>query len=255
MKRLLFLLIIITSFVGCQNKPEPVVQRDTLYLTDTISGQASVLPSGFCLLTDSIPGVILEMRYFSTYNFTGRRIPGYEQPVALLTCKAAGALKKVAEEMEQKGYRLKIFDCYRPQQAVAYFVRWAGESTDTLMRQVFYPCIEKSSLFAKGFISSRSGHTRGSTIDLTLFDIAKGKEVDMGGPFDFFGEVSRYNSSSVTAAQHSNRKLLREVMDRHGFSPIATEWWHFTLRNEPFPHTYFDFPVREYASSASNTLH
>lgn len=199
--------------------------------------------SGFVLLSDAIPDAILEIRYYSTYNFVGERIDGYEEPVALLTREAAKALRAVSDELADKGYRLKIYDAYRPQTAVNHFVRWARDAADIRMKSVFYPDLDKSVLFKQGYIASRSGHSRGSTVDLTLFDVAAGKEVDMGGTFDFFGQRSSPNYSGVTEEQHSNRMLLRDVMTAHGFAPLSTEWWHFTLRNEPYKDTYFTFPV------------
>ena len=199
--------------------------------------------SGFVLLSEAAPDVILEIRYFSTYNFIGDRIEGYEQPVALLTKEAAAALRAVSGDLMKAGYRLKVFDAYRPQRAVDHFVRWAGDLQDTRMKPYFYPEVEKESLFSLGFIARRSGHSRGSTVDLTLFDMAAGKETDMGGPFDLFGALSHGDYSGVTEEQRKNRMLLREAMERRGFRPLSEEWWHFTLINEPYPDTYFNFPV------------
>lgn len=199
---------------------------------------------GFVLVTDVIPEVILEIRYFSTYNFVGERIDGYEQPCALLTKEAAEALKAVSDDVMAQGYRLKIFDAYRPQTAVEHFVRWAADPNAEEMKPYFYPDMEKSRLFAEGYIASKSGHSRGSTVDLTLFDVKTGKEVDMGGVFDYLGRLSHFNyTSGLTEEQIANRKLLRDVMVKHGFRPISTEWWHFTLIEEPYPDTYFSFPV------------
>ena len=199
--------------------------------------------SGFALLSEAVPDVILEIRYFSTYNFIGDRIDGYTQPVALLTKEAAEALRAVSGDVMQMGYRLKVFDAYRPQTAVDHFVRWAKDIQDIRMKPYFYPSLEKDSLFSSGFIARRSGHSRGSTVDLTLFDMSAGKEVDMGGPFDYFGDLSHGDYPGVTQAQHENRMLLREAMTRRGFRPLSEEWWHFTLDPEPYPDTYFTFPV------------
>ena len=201
--------------------------------------------SGFVMLSEAVPDVILEIRYYSDYNFVGERIDGYEAPVALLTKEAAKALRKVSDELVKRGYRLKIYDAYRPQSAVNHFVRWAKDTDDTRMKEYFYPDVDKSSLFKRGYIAKRSGHSRGSTVDLTLFDINTSKDVDMGGTFDYFGEVSHSNNKSITKQQQRNRRLLRDVMVKHGFRPIRTEWWHFTLKNEPYPDTYFTFPVEE----------
>lgn len=204
------------------------------------------LPADFVLIADVVPDVVQEIRYHSTYNFVGTRVDGYEAPTAILTRRAAAALKAVSDEVLAQGYRLKIYDAYRPQRAVAHFVRWAEAVNDTLMKPYFYPEEEKSTLFEKGFIALRSGHSRGSTVDLTLLDMQSGKEVDMGGVFDYFGELSHPDFDGITDEQKANRNRLREAMLRHGFKPLAEEWWHFTLADEPYPDTYFDFPVKMY---------
>lgn len=200
-------------------------------------------PDGFVSVTDVIPDVLLDVRYYSTYNFVGDRIDGYEAPIVLLTKEAAAALALVNADMRAQGLRLVIYDGYRPQRAVDHFVRWA-ESTDESMRAAFYPDVDKADLFERGFIARRSGHSRGSTIDLTLLDEKSGTLLDMGGPFDFFGELSHPDYPGVTPEQHENRLLLRQAMLNRGFKPLSTEWWHFTLKDEPYPNTYFDFPVR-----------
>ena len=200
-------------------------------------------PSDFVVLADFVPGIIQEIRYYSTYNFVGDRIDGYEEPCALLTREAARALKSVSNEMNVRGYRLKIFDAYRPARAVKHFVLWGIEDLDLRMKPYFYPDLEKQELFAKGYIASQSSHSRGSTVDLTLLDMSTGKEVDMGSPFDMFSEVSHPDYRGITEQQYDNRMILQQVMVRSGFSPIDCEWWHFTLNDEPFPDTYFDFPV------------
>lgn len=200
-------------------------------------------PSDFVVLADFVPGIIQEIRYYSTYNFIGDRIDGYEEPCALLTKEAARALKSVSNEMNVRGYRLKIFDAYRPARAVKHFVLWGIEDLDLRMKPYFYPDLEKQELFAKGYIASQSSHSRGSTVDLTLLDMSTGKEVDMGSPFDMFSEVSHPDYRGITEQQYDNRMILQQVMVRSGFSPIDCEWWHFTLNDEPFPDTYFDFPV------------
>lgn len=213
--------------------------------------------SQFVMLTDAVPDAILEIRYFGTYNFVGKRIDGYEQPTALLTRQAADSLRAVSDDVMRLGYRLKIYDAYRPQKAVDHFVRWATAVEDTLMKCYFYPNLDKSVLFEQDYIAEKSGHTRGSTVDLTLFDMATEKELDMGGTFDWFGHESHPDfggnpetgvympNDSITAEQFAHRMILRNAMLRHGFKALDSEWWHFTLKNEPFPDTYFTFPVRE----------
>ena len=200
-------------------------------------------PTGFVLLSDFVPGIIQEIRYFSTYNFIGDRIDGYEEPVAFLTKEAARALKAVSNEMMVQGYRLKVFDAYRPACAVRHFVLWGIEDQDIRMKPYFYPELEKQELFSKGYIAKMSGHSRGSTIDLTLLDMKTGKEVDMGGAFDYFSEVSHPDYKEISGEQYENRMLLQKVMVRNGFKPFDCEWWHFTLENEPYSDTYFEFPV------------
>ena len=217
----------------------------------------------FVILTDAVPDAILEIRYFSTYNFVGARVDGYEEPIALLTRQAADSLRAVSDDVKAMGYRLKIYDAYRPQRGVDHFVRWAANIPDTLMKRYFYPDLDKSVLFKQDYIAEKSGHTHGSTVDLTLFDMATEKELDMGGTFDWFGpeshpdfcgnpQTGEYTGDnhkspagrSITAKQFHNRMILRQAMLRHDFKPYNSEWWHFTLKNEPFPNTYFTFPVK-----------
>ena len=200
-------------------------------------------PSGFVLLADHIPNIVQEIRYYSTYNFIGERIDGYEEPCALLTKEAARALKGVSNELIVRGYRLKVFDAYRPACAVRRFVLWGIEDTDIRMKEYFYPDLEKQELFAKGYIAKQSSHSRGSAIDLTLLDMNTGKEVDMGGPFDLFGEISHPDFRGITSEQYENRMILQSAMIRGGFEPLGCEWWHFRLKDEPYPDTYFEFPV------------
>ena len=199
--------------------------------------------SGFVVLADFIPQIVQEIRYYSTFNFVGDRIDGYEEPCALLTMEAARALKAVSNEMIVKGYRLKIFDAYRPVCAVNQFKLWAIEDLDVRMKEYFYPEIEKQDLFKLGYIAARSSHSRGSTVDLTLLDMKSGREVDMGSPFDLFSEKSHPDYRGITDEQYENRMLLQTAMVRNGFSTLDCEWWHFTLRDEPYPDTYFEFPV------------
>lgn len=210
--------------------------------------------SDFVVLTDVVTDAILEIRYYSTYNFIGDRIAGYEEPVALLTKEAAAALKEASDELNEKGYRLKIFDAYRPQKAVTNFMNWALDFDDVRMKDYFYPELEKDVLFPQGYIAEHSGHSRGSTVDLTLFDMRTEKEVDMGGTFDYFGELSHPDYTDITEEQYANRMLLREVMLKHGFKPLEEEWWHFTLKDEPYTNTYFTFPVNTKSVSGNDTV-
>lgn len=199
--------------------------------------------SGFVLLSDFIPQIVQEIRYYSSFNFIGDRINGYEEPIALLTIQAARALREVSNEMMVKGYRLKIYDAYRPTTAVKHFILWGIEDQDLRMKPYFYPDLSKEELFSQGYIAKQSSHSRGSTVDLTLLDMRTGRDLDMGGPFDLFSEVSHPDYKGITEEQFANRMLLRNVMERNGFLPFECEWWHFTLADEPFPDTYFSFPV------------
>lgn len=242
---LLLAFVLTFALVGCGNSQ---TSSSTEATSDT--AQTAVVPemdsSDFVLLTDVVPDAILEIRYYSTYNFVGDRIDGYEQPTALLTKEAAAALKNASDELKAKGYRLKIYDAYRPQKAVTHFMNWAKDIDDTRMKEYFYPELDKSVLFDQGYIAEKSGHSRGSTVDLTLFDMKTEKEVDMGGTFDYFGELSHPDyKEGITEEQYSHRMILRDAMINNGFKPLVEEWWHFTLENEPYPDTYFQFPVNE----------
>lgn len=208
--------------------------------------------SQFVLIGEHIPDVILEIRYYSTYNFIGDRIPGYLEPVAILSREAADSLKAVSDELRQQGYLLKIYDAYRPQCAVDYFMAWAEDISDVRMKEYFYPELDKAVLVPQEYVARKSSHTRGSTVDLTLFDMKLQKDVDMGCTFDYFGvashpdvlpgqEIGAYKP--ITEEQYRNRMILQEAMVRHGFKIYECEWWHFTLKDEPFPDTYFNFPV------------
>ena len=201
--------------------------------------------SDFVVVADEIPDVILEMRYYTTFNFIGDQVRGYEEPIALLTKEAVAALKKVNEEVKKAGYRIKIFDAYRPDRAVRHFEEWENDDDDLRMKKYFYPDLTKKEIIEGGYIALKSSHSKGSTLDLTLFDPMTGRDVDMGGPFDFFGELSWPLYEGVTKEQYERRMLLRGIMVNCGFKVLENEWWHFTLKDEPFPKTFFDFPVRK----------
>lgn len=205
------------------------------------------LPEGFVYVDELIPDIHLELRYYSTDNFTGRRIDGYQGARGILTRQAAEALAGVQQELRPFGLGLKVYDAYRPQRAVDDFVRWARDPADTRMKARYYPDVDKRNLFREGYIAARSSHTRGSTVDLTLvaLDAPPGDPgLDMGSGFDFFGPQSWPHYSGISPAQRAHRLLLRTLMLRHGFTPYPQEWWHFTLADEPYPDSWFDFPVR-----------
>ena len=201
------------------------------------------LPEGFVYVTDVIPSIKLEMRYCSYNNFVGKPIEGYNAEVCIVTQLAANALIKVQEELKTQNKSLKIFDAYRPQQAVNHFMKWAKNINDTLTKRQFYPDVAKQNLFIEEYIATRSRHSSGSTVDLTIVDLTTGEELDMGSAYDFFGEQSWINYKEITEAQKENRQLLQHVMLKHGFRNYPKEWWHFTLRGEPFKNQYFNFPV------------
>ena len=207
------------------------------------NAQNNLTPDGFVNVKTIIPDLDVELRYYSTNNFIGDTINGYTSNTLYLTKAAAKQLKLVQDELQQQNLCLKIYDGYRPQRAVNHFVAWARDWNDTINKSQFYPDVKKRHLFKEGYIASRSGHSRGSTIDLTITDGETGKPLDMGSPYDFFGEASWVNHSDLTENHKKNRQLLQTVMLKHGFRNYPKEWWHFTLRGEPFPNTYFDFEI------------
>ncbi len=200
--------------------------------------------SAFADVSKLIPDLVVDLRYLGTANFVGAKIDGYEKPVCYLTKSAAEALAHVQRDLAPKGFGLKVFDCYRPARAVAHFARWAKAIDDTRTKKDFYPELDKRNLFRDGYLATRSGHSRGSTVDLTLVTLSDRKDVDMGTPFDFFSARSWPSDRSVSADAQANRRILSAAMRKRGFLPHSKEWWHFTLAKEPFPDSYFDFPVR-----------
>lgn len=209
---------------------------------------APALPEGFVYVSDVVPDEIQEIRYYSSYNFVGERIDTYNAPVAILSNEAAEALKKASDDFISQGYYIKIFDAYRPQTAVNHFIRWSQDKNDEKMKAFFYPDVNKEDLFKRGYIAEKSSHSRGSTLDMTLVDAKTGKEIDTGSPFDLFDEISHHNSDKITSVQQQNREIIKKTMEHNGFNSYSTEWWHYTLRDEPYPDTYFDFPVEFYAN-------
>lgn len=205
---------------------------------------AQDVPDNFIYLTEVIPYVEFDLRYYSDDNFIGQPIPGYQSNVLIVTLQAAMALKKVQQDLAYSNFALKFFDAYRPQQAVDYFVRWANDPDDIRMKAQYYPNVDKDELIPKGFIAAKSSHSRGSTVDVTIISLENGQELDMGTPFDLFDQKSWPSDTTVTVQQRANRQLLRSVMSKHGFAGLEEEWWHFTLFDEPYPDTYFDFPVK-----------
>lgn len=217
-----------------------------LLLINKFALSAQVIPAGFVNLNKEIPNLVVDLRYASSENFTGRVVPGYNSSKAIGTEDLATALKKVQAQLKPYGLGLKLFDAYRPQIAVNTFIIWADYSSDTLKKEEYYPDLKKNSLFELGYIAEKSAHTKGSTVDITLIyleGINKGKEVDMGGKWDYFSKKSNFTFQGITSKQYQNRELLRNLMESEAFLPYDKEWWHFTLKNEPFPKTYFDFMI------------
>lgn len=226
------------------------------------------MPENFVDLRQAVPSAVLDIRYYGDHNFLGTRVDGYQAPKCIVTAPAAEALAKVQAELQEFSLSLKIYDCYRPQRAVDHFVRWAEDIGDTKTKEEFYPTLDKRNLFRDEYIAEKSGHSRGSTVDLTIVPVpAQAEEsyipgqrlracflpaaerfrdsgVDMGTGFDCFHELSHPGNATIGVQQRINRLLLKTLMDKHGFKNYDREWWHFTLRNEPYPDTYFDFPVR-----------
>lgn len=202
------------------------------------------LPDGFVYARTIIPDLDVELRYYSNNNFVGATIDGYQANKLIITKPTAEALKLVQTKLQQQNLCLKVYDGYRPQRAVNHFMRWAKDLNDTLNKHEFYPDVNKRDLFRDGYIASRSGHSRGSTLDLTIIDANTLEPLDMGSPYDFFGEQSWVDHKDLTENQKQNRQLLQTVMLKHGFRNYPKEWWHFTLRGELFPEKYFDFVVK-----------
>ena len=212
--------------------------------TAGVESDRHALPAGFVYLDAAIPDLMVELRYFTSENFVGRPVDGYVHAHAILSKPAAAALAKVQDDLRPFGLGLKVFDAYRPQRAVDHFVRWAADLEDRKTKPTYYPDVAKKNLFKEGYIAARSSHSRGSTVDVTI--VSRGadgavEELDMGSPWDFFGAISWPTSTAVSGQQRANRSLLRTLMIAHGFQPYAQEWWHFTLKDEPHPETYFDF--------------
>jgi D-alanyl-D-alanine dipeptidase len=229
------------------SRAEPVLRATLTFVFLTLVSAAAAQHArhpGFVDAAEAVPGLQLDIRYFGERNFVGRRIDGYEAPICLLTRHAAAALAAVQRDLAADGLGLKAFDCYRPARAVAHFVRWGRDVADQVAKTEYYPDVDKRMLFRDGYISARSGHSRGSTVDLTLVRLSGGEELDMGSPFDFFGRRSWLADRSISPAAQENRKILAAAMQQRGFRAYAKEWWHYTLANEPYPESYFDFPVR-----------
>ena len=200
------------------------------------------LPEGFVYIEDLVTNINIDLKYYTKDNFVGKKINGYKGPVAISTKETALALKEIQKDLKHFNYGLKIFDCYRPQRAVNHFVKWA-KNNDRNMKNIHYPNVKKHNLFKEGYIASKSGHSRGSTVDLTIIDLKNGKELDMGTIYDYFGKESWIEYTGLTVYQKQNRLLLHSVMNKYGFKSLKEEWWHFTLSNEPYPNKYFNFMV------------
>ena len=205
----------------------------------------SQLNNDFIDIKEYIPSIVIDLKYASNDNFTGHIVNGYESPKCLLTIEAARSLRYIQTILNKFGYSLKIYDAYRPQRSVNHFINWSKNLSDTINKRYYYPNLAKSILFKLGYIASKSSHSRGSTVDLTLVDITSGKEVDMGSPYDFFGLESSHDYKNISNTQKNNRKFLLDIMTKNGFSSYSKEWWHYTFIDEPFPTTYFYFTTNK----------
>ncbi|MCR5266335.1 MAG: M15 family metallopeptidase [Cyanobacteria bacterium RUI128] len=213
-----------------------------MLVSPVISSEISYDKSGFDKVSAVIDDAAYDIRYYSANNFTGKRIRGYEAPVPYMTKESLQALVKAADILRKQGYRILVWDAYRPQKAVDNFVEWINNPKDDGNKS-FYPDLKKSDLVKGGYIATKSSHTRGSTIDLTLVKM-DGSYVDMGGTFDLFARSSNSDYTKLTREQKKNRKILKDAMTQAGFEGIQSEWWHFTYKDEPYKDTYFDFDVR-----------
>lgn len=215
-----------------------------LFTTANAQSTKNSLPTGFVYVTDYIPAIQVDLRYCGSDNFVGKPVNGYIDNKAILTKRATEALMKVENELNKKNLGLKIFDAYRPQRAVNHFQEWAKAVNDTITKRKYYPTIDKRNLFKDGYIATKSGHSRGSTIDLTIIDLHTKKEIDMGTIFDFLGPQSGHSFPNISTTQKQNRQLLKSTMEKYGFKPYSKEWWHYTYIDEPYKKTYFDFLVQ-----------
>jgi D-alanyl-D-alanine dipeptidase len=230
--RLNWLVLLVCAVTGCAHAPVADAPREVSR------------PANFVDAAEVIPGLIVDMRYHGSDNFVGRQIAGYEAPVCLLTREAVQAAGRVQKVLTTFGWRLKVYDCYRPARAVADFAAWARDRSDQKRKADYYPNVDKAQLFELGYIAERSGHSRGSTLDVTIVEAATGAELDMGSPYDLFDTRSWPTDATVSEQARANRKMLQGLMVDAGFRPLKEEWWHFTLDQEPYPETYFDFPVK-----------
>lgn len=240
MKNYFFPIALVLIFGSCSNPSS----TDSDIESESTEVEDHSPRSKFVHIQKVIPGLKVEARYHSDNNFVGTIVDGYQSDSLMLTREAATALAKVQKALKPRGFELKIFDSYRPQRAVDHFVRWAEDLEDTLHKRTYYPDVDKSELFDKGYIAAKSGHTRGSTVDLTIIFTRTKEELDMGTPFDYFSPKSWPSDTTVSDLQYNNRMMLQQVMEDNGFKHLKEEWWHFTLKNEPFPTTYFDFVVK-----------
>ncbi|HEY5556807.1 M15 family metallopeptidase [Acetobacterium sp.] len=200
-------------------------------------------PEDFVDISLEIPEIVTDVKYFTGENFAGEKIDGYDAPIVLLTEKATIALSRVQKQLVKKGYGIKVYDGYRPKRAVEHFIRWVNTKENGKTNDFYYPGMTRLEVFHGGFIAKKSSHTRGSTVDLTVIKLDTGIEVDMGGSFDFFSEISYSDYDHLNIEQSKNRVQLRYLMRSEGFEPMQQEWWHFTLADEPYPETYFDFSI------------
>ena len=239
-------LLLLMNLLGCRFITKSIMIKKSQVLFFSVFlifvNLKAQLPNNFIYLDEIIKDVVINLKYLSNDNFIGSPINGYINNRIIITKEAASALKHVQEDLSHFGYGLKVYDAYRPQKAVDHFVKWS-KNNNKKMKSTHYPNVKKKRLFKEGYIASKSGHSRGSTIDLTIIDLKNNKELDMGTIYDFFGKESWIDYSKLSSKQRANRLLLQSLMKKYGFRPLKEEWWHFTLHNEPFPEKYFNFNV------------
>lgn len=246
--KFLFIGVGLLIFISCTNNSTKntnqrvtSIEKDLNHSTSNSNSQKA--PLGFVFIVDVVPNVIVDARYFSNNNFIGDTIDGYFSSNYVITKRAADSLITVAEDLAKLNYGIKVFDSYRPQDAVDHFVRWSKDLADTAMKQKYYPTVSKKDLIRLGYIAAKSSHSRGSTVDVTIYDLNTKEEISMGSPWDYFGPESGDNYRKLFTEEVANRYVLKTVMLKHGFKTIKEEWWHYTLRNEEFKDTVFNFPI------------
>ncbi|MEU5092409.1 D-Ala-D-Ala dipeptidase VanX [Streptomyces sp. NPDC021356] len=199
----------------------------------------------FVFMDEFIPGVRWDAKYATWDNFTGKPVNGYLANRIVGTRALCAALQSAREEAASHGFGLLLWDGYRPQRAVDSFLHWSKQPEDGRTKHRHYPNIERPEMIENGYVAARSGHSRGSTVDLTLYHLESGDLADMGGDHDLMDSISHHGAEGISRTAADNRRRLRSIMETSGFSSYTCEWWHYTLKDEPYPDTYFNFPITQ----------